>query len=141
MAVSMAPIGVTPVRMSTMAGAPPHTIGAPGLASWWRTIPDRHSAACWTTEPTSVTGAAPPASGIETISAGTRARARSIRFRAPKAVQVRGGEGHTSKTARGRAASASRPPASSASRSIIAADPSGLKAPVTIGLAEPSSTR
>ncbi len=88
-----------------------------------------------------MTGAAPPASGIETISAGTMARARSMRLRAPKAVQVSGGEGQTSKTARGRAASASRPPASRARRSIMAAVPSGLKAPVTIGLAEPRRTR
>ena len=44
------------------------------------TIPLRHSAACWTTEPTRVTGAAAPARGIETISAGTPARARSMRL-------------------------------------------------------------
>ena len=32
MAVSMAPMGVVPLRISKMAGAPPQTIGAPGLA-------------------------------------------------------------------------------------------------------------
>ena len=71
MAVSMAPIGVVPLRMSKMAGAPPHTMGAPGWTSWWMVMPLRHSAACWVMAPNSVTGAAAPASGIETISAGT----------------------------------------------------------------------
>jgi hypothetical protein len=106
-AVSIAPIGVVPTRMSRIAGAPPQTIGAPGRASWWMAIPERHSAACWTTLPMSVTGAAAPASGIDTICAGTPARARSMRLRHPSADHVSGGDGQTSKTARGLAARAS----------------------------------
>jgi hypothetical protein len=137
----MAPIGVDDARMSMIAGAPPQMIGEPGRASWWMTIPLRHSAACWTTDPTSVTGAAPPASGIETISAGTRARARSTRLCAPNSDQLSGGEGQTSKTARGRVASASRPPESIARRSIITCVVRALNAPVTTGLSEYSRTR
>ena len=138
----MAPIGVEPERMSTMVGAPPHTIGRAGPASWWRTMPPRVSAACWTMDPMSVTGAATPASGIEMSSAGTRARARSMTLRPPNSDQVRGGDGQTSNTARGRSASASRPPASIASSSIMTADPSRtVNAPVTTGLSELRSTR
>ena len=64
--------------------------------------------ACWTTEPSKVTGAAAPAKGIEISSAGTRARASSIRLPAPKSLQISGGDGHTSKTACGFSASAWR---------------------------------
>ena len=39
MAVSMAPMGALPVRMSKIAGAPPQTSGAPGPASWWMVMP------------------------------------------------------------------------------------------------------
>ncbi len=119
MAVSMAPMGVVPWRMSKIAGAPPQTMGAPGLASWWMVMPLMHSAACCTTEPSRVTGAAAPARGMETIWAGTPARARSIRFWAPKSLQISGGEGQTSNTACGFSASASRPPAKIASMSIM----------------------
>ena len=140
-AVSIAPIGVAPIRMSRIAGAPPHTIGAPGAAAWWITIPARHSAACCTTEPASATGAAPPARGIDTIWAGTPARASPIRHRDANEVQSSGGDGHTSKTARGRARSASVPPASTASRSSIGRRPSAVNAPVTTGLSDPSRTR
>ncbi len=140
MAVSIAPIGVAPVRMSRMAGAPPQTIGAPAAASWWITTPASDSAACWTTDPARETGAAPPASGIDTIWAGTPARARSMRQRDAKAVQASGGDGQTSNTARGRARSAPAPPASSASSSSIGARPAALNAPVTIGLSDPRRT-
>ena len=127
--------------MSTMVGAPPHTIGAPGSASWCRTMPASVSAACWTMDPIRVTGDATPASGIEISSAGTCARARSITLRQANSDQVRGGDGQTSNTARGFSASACRPPASSASRSIMIADPRGVNAPVTTGLFEWSMTR
>jgi hypothetical protein len=133
-AVSTAPIGVAPERMSTIAGAPPHTMGAPDSASWWSTTPAIDSAACWTIDPISVTGAATPASGIEISSTGTCARARSIALRQANSDQVSGGDGQTSKTARGFSASAARPPASIASRSSITAEPRGEKAPVIIGL-------
>ena len=119
MAVSTAPMGVVPLRISKIAGAPPHTMGEPGWASWWMAMPLRHSAACCTTEPRRVTGAAAPASGIETISAGTPARASSIRFCAPKSLQISGGEGQTSNTAWGFSARASCPPAKIASMSIM----------------------
>ena len=132
----MAPIGVEPERMSTMVGAPPHTMGDPASASWWRTMPARVSAACWTMDPMSVTGDATPASGMEMSSAGTRARARSMTLRHANSDQVRGGDGQTSNTARGRSTSASRPPASIASRSIMIADPRGVNAPVTTGFPE-----
>ena len=46
--------------MSTIVGAPPHTIGDPASASWWRTTPASVSAACWTIDPMSVTGEATP---------------------------------------------------------------------------------
>ena len=123
--------------MSTIVGAPPHTIGRPGLG---QLVEDDarpgDSAACWTIDPMSVTGDATPASGMEISSAGTRARARSMTLRHANSDQVRGGDGQTSKTARGLSASASRPPASSASRSIMIAEPRGVNAPVTTGLDE-----
>ena len=78
--VSIAPIGVVSWRMSKMAGEPPQTTGAPAEASWLSTTPESVSAACCTTLPTSVTGATKPASGIETNSTGTPARAQSITF-------------------------------------------------------------
>ena len=78
--VSIAPIGVVSWRTSKTAGEPPQTTGAPGLASSASTTPDSVSAACWTTLPTSVTGATKPASGIETSSIGTPAHAQSITF-------------------------------------------------------------
>ena len=87
--------------MSTMVGAPPQTMGDPASASWWRTMPARVSAACWTMDPMSVTGDATPASGMEMSSAGTRARARSMTLRHANSDQVRGGDGQTSNTARG----------------------------------------
>ena len=129
------------MRMSKMAGAPPQMIGAPGWASWWMVIPLRHSAACCTTEPSKVTGAAAPASGMETIWTGTKARPRSIRFCAPNSLQISGGDGHTSKTACGFFSNPARPPAKIASMSIIAWSVSTEKAPVTIGFLEYSSTR
>ncbi len=141
MAVSTAPMGVLPLRMSKMAGAPPHTMGAPALASWWMVMPLKHSAACCTTEPSSVTGAAAPASGMETISAGTPARASSIRLPAPNLLQMSGGEGQTSKTACGFSASAARPPVKIASISSMTCSVSFENAPVTIGLPECNSTR
>jgi len=78
--------------------------------------------------------AAAPAIGIEMSWAGTRARARSMRFWPPRSAQVSGGDEHTSNTARGRAASASGPPASIARSSIIAWIVGIRNAPVTIGL-------
>ncbi len=123
--------------MSTMVGAPPHTTGVPASASWWRTIPASVSAACWTIDPISVTGAATPASGMEMSSAGTLRPGEVHDDCGPaNSDQVRGGDGQTSNTARGRSASASRPPASIASRSIMIADPRGVNAPVTTGFPE-----
>ena len=55
--------------------------------------------------------AAQRAMGIETISAGTPARASPIRLPAPNELQISGGEGHTSNTASGFSASPARPPA------------------------------
>ena len=45
-------------------------MGEPAFASWWIKIPLKHSAACCTTQPNNVIGAATPASGMDTISAG-----------------------------------------------------------------------
>ena len=64
-----------------MAGEPPQTTGAPGRGELAQsTTPESVSAACCTTLPTRVTGATKPASGIETNSTGTPARAQSITF-------------------------------------------------------------
>ena len=104
-------------------------------------MPLMHSAACCVIAPISVTGAVAPASGIDTISAGTPARARSIKFCDANPDQFSGGEGHTSNTARGFAFNASRPPQSTASRSIITCVVCALNEPVTIGLSEYHSTR
>ena len=73
-----------------------------------------HSAACCTTDPTKVTGAVAPAGGMLTISAGTPARARSTRFCEANTDQFSGGDGQTSKIARGLFRGASRPPLSMA---------------------------
>ena len=59
-------------------------------------MPLMHSAACCVIAPISVTGAVAPANGIDTISAGTPARARSIRFCDAKPLQFNGGDGHSS---------------------------------------------
>jgi hypothetical protein len=82
-------------------------------------MPERHSAACCVTAPSKVTGAAAPANGIETISAGIAARARAINWPAPKLDQINGGDGQTSKMARGCSRNLSRPPAKMASISIM----------------------
>ena len=76
-------------------------MGLPGLASWWMVMPLRHSAACCTAEPMTVAGPVAPVSGMETSSAGTPVRAQSIRLAQVMSLQSRGGEGQTSKTARG----------------------------------------
>ncbi len=141
MAVSTAPIGVAPLRMSKMAAAPPQTIGAPAPASWWIVIPARHSAVCCVMVPSMVTGAAAPDSGTDTISAGIPARASAIRFPAPKLDQIKGGAGHTSKIARGFSRAAWRLPANTASISIISCTVLFENAPVTIGFFEYSSAR
>ncbi len=96
-------------------------------------MPLRFSAACCTTAAASVTGAVAPASGIDTSSAGIPARAQSIRFWQVRSDHSSGGDGQTSNTAIGRAASASSPPATSASISFITHQVSVRKAPVTIG--------
>jgi len=123
-----------------MAGAPPQTIGAPGWASWWIVMPLMHSAACCTTEPASVTGAVAPERGMLTISAGIPARARSTRFCDANSDQLSGGDGQTSKMARGRRRRASRPPLAIATRSIRVCRLVAEKAPVTIGFCECHST-
>src|SRR5215471_21667618 len=102
--------------------------------------PLRHSAACWTTDPINVTGAVAPANGMETISAGTPARANCTMFSEAESDQLSGGEGHTSKTARGLARNLSAPPASAVRRSNMARSVGPLNAPVTIGLFEYQST-
>ena len=79
------------------------------------TMPLMHSAACCTIEPDRVTGAVAPAKGMLTISAGTPASARSTRLCEANSDQFRGGEGQTSKIARGLLRSASVPPLSIAS--------------------------
>ena len=55
------------------------------------TIPAKHSAVCWVTVPSMVTGAAAPDNGTETISAGMPARERAMRLPAPKFDQGNGG--------------------------------------------------
>ncbi len=99
-----------------------------------------HSAACCTTDPIKVTGAVAPASGMLTISAGTPARARSTRFCEANSDQFSGGDGQTSKMARGCWRRASRPPLSMASRSISVCRLCAENAPVTTGFSEYHST-
>src|SRR3972149_3695698 len=99
-------------------------------------IPHKHSVACWTIEPSRVTGAAAPANGIETICAGTPARPRSIRLREANSVHINGGEGQTSNTARGLAANSRWPPETAANMSIITWVVWEENGPVTMGLLE-----
>jgi hypothetical protein len=73
---------------------------------------------------------------MDTISAGTPARASVIKLPAPKLLQINGGEGQTSKMARGFSRRASRPPANIASISIISWTVLLVNAPVTIGFLE-----
>ena len=73
--VSMAPMGVVPLRMSKLAGEPPKMTGAAGRASWPMTRPDRLSATCWTSVPAIVTGEVAPVRPIEMSSEGMPARA------------------------------------------------------------------
>lgn len=99
-----------------------------------------HSAACCVMDPASVTGAVAPARGMLTISAGTPARARSTRFCEANSDQFNGGEGQTSKMARGCRRRASRPPLSMATNSSSLCRLVAEKAPVTIDFSEYHST-
>src|SRR4030065_722014 len=93
--VLTSPMGVVPARISKAAGAPPHTIGEPGLASWPITTPLKLSAAWWTTAAARVTGDVAPAKGMETSCAGTPFLAQSIRFWQVKLLHNKGGGGET----------------------------------------------
>src|SRR5690242_13799206 len=103
-------------------------------------IPPRHSAACCTTDPIKVTGAVAPASGMETISAGTPARASCTKFSLANSDQFKGGDGQTSKIARG-ILRFKVPPESAARRVSMAFNVGALNAPVITGLFEYDNTR
>lgn len=134
--VSIAPIGVVPCLMSNAAGEPPHTIGAPGWASWWRITPERLSAACWTTISRSVTGDVAPPRGIETSSAGMPARAQSSRAWHVRSLHFSGGLGQQSKIASGLSARARVPPRTAASIAFMTSKASFWKVPVMTGFVE-----
>ncbi len=137
----MAPMGVVSWRTSKIAGEPPHTTGAPGAASCESTTPDSVSAACWTTLPTRVTGATKPASGIETSSTGTPARAQSITFWLVSTLHLRGAVGQQEKTHSGFSRSASAVPRTASCSSRITSNPPAPKAPVTTGFSPRRSER
>ena len=87
-----------------------------------------------------MTGAVAPAMGIDTISAGTPARARSTIFCEANSDQFSGGDGQTSKTALGFLRRLLGPPDSRASNSSNVCRLAPEKAPVTTGFRECHST-
>ncbi len=116
-----------------MAGEPPQSMGAPAHAACAMTTPESVSAACCTIEPTRVTGATKPVSGIEMNSTGMPARAQSTTFWLVTSLHLSGAVGQHEKIVSGAARSASAEPRTITCRSRITSKASTVKAPVTTG--------
>ena len=100
------------------------------------TTPERVSAVCWIREPTRLTGAVKPDSGIEMYSTGIAARAQSTRFWEVTSLHLSGLVGQQEKIVRGFAASSSAEPRTASWSSFMSPKASMVKAPVTTGFSQ-----